>query len=189
MNDMSTKFVADTGRRGARFTTAEFARMCKLGAFDDMKVELVDGELQRLILPMNMHASRQAMIVGRLWTALGSERQGLVRGEIGIDLGGDTVLGCDAALLRASFTEHRWPRPNELLLVIEVSETTLGRDLGLKMPRYAAALIPNCWVVDSAASVVHVFSDPADGAYRQVMAIPFGDPMPVPGTDATITLA
>lgn len=189
MNDMSSRIVADVGTRRARFTTAEFARMCELGTFDDMKVELVDGELERLNKPMNMHASRQAMIVGMLWTALGVERQALIRAEIGIDMGGDTVLACDAALLRAPFDEHRWPRPDELLLVIEVSETTLGRDLGMKVPRYAAAGIPNCWVVDGAASVIHSYGRPVDGAYGDVTMIRFGEPLSVPGMDATITPA
>ncbi|HEX8389786.1 MAG TPA: Uma2 family endonuclease [Sphingomonas sp.] len=186
MNDMSARIIADVRSRGARFTTAEFARMCELGAFDDMEVELIDGELQRLILPMNPHASRQAMVVVRLAQVRPLE---LVRGEIGIDLGDDTVLGCDAALLRAPLLENRWPRPDELSLVVEVSETTLGRDLGLKMPRYAAAGVANCWVIDGAASVVHAFSDPMDGSYRNVRVTPFGEPLSVPGTDATITLA
>jgi len=110
-------------------------------------------------------------------------------GEIGIDLGDDTVLGCDAALLRGPLLENRWPRPDELSLVVEVSETTLGRDLGLKMPRYAAAGVANCWVIDGAASVVHAFSDPMDGSYRNVRVTPFGESLSVPGTDATITLA
>ena len=188
MNDMSTKIVAETTGRGARFTTAEFERMCKLGTFDDMTVELVDGGLERLNKPMDMHASRQAMIVGMLWAALGVERQGLIRAEIGIDMGGDTVLACDAALLRAPLSENRWPRPDELLLVIEVSETTLGRDLGMKVPRYAAAGISNCWVVDGTASVIHSYGGLVNGTYGDVAVVRFGEPLSIPGTDATITL-
>jgi hypothetical protein len=138
---------------------------------------------------MNMHASRQAMIVGMLWVALDVERQTLIRAEIGINMGGDTVLACDAALLCAPMSENRWPRPDELLLVIEVSETTLGRDLGMKVPRYAAAGIPNCWVVDGAASVVHSYGRLVDGAYSDVTMIRFGEPLSIPGTDAIITPA
>ncbi len=189
MNDMSSRIVADVGNRRAHFTTAEFARMCGLGAFDDMKVELVDGELERLNKPMDMHASRQAMIVGMLWAALDAGRQALIRAEIGIDMGGDTVLACDAALLRMPLGENRWPRPDELLLVIEVSETTLGRDLGMKVPRYAAAGVPNCWVIDGPASVIHSYGRPVDGAYSDVTVIRFGESLSVPGTEITITLA
>lgn len=185
MNDMSSRIAADAGGRGARFTTAEFARMCELGAFDDMKVELVDGELERLIKPFANHAHWQALVLIRLASLCSHER---LVGEAGIDMGDATVLGCDAALLYGP-APLRWLRPDEVLLVIEVSGTTLARDLGLKLRRYAAAGVPHYWVVDGSGEVVHVFTEPQDGAYRQHAVVRFIEPLSVPGTDATITLA
>jgi Uma2 family endonuclease len=187
MNDLSpssTRFTADAGRRPGRFTTAEFLRMGEVGAFDDIKVELVDGEIERMQSPKGTHGGFQAAIVGQLWMLAGAR----VMGETGIDLGSDTVLGCDAALLRAPMREHRLLRPEEVLLVVEVAHTSLDRDMGLKRARYATAGIPHYWVVNTADRVAYVLGRPVEGDYRNEEEISFGDPLDVPGTDATITI-
>ena len=110
----------------ARFTTAEFLRMCESGAFDDMKIELVDGELERMPPPQNEHGRRQSTAVIRLSRVIAEE---LLRGEVGIDLGNDTVLGCDAAILVAPVLGNRILRPDEVRLAVEVAETTRSRDM------------------------------------------------------------
>ena len=160
--------------------------MCEVGAFADIKVELVDGEIDRLNQPQNPHSRRQTSILVRL-ARLCPET--LLRVEIGIDLGDDTVFGCDLALLREPVEERYWLQPDDLALVIEVSVSTLSRDLGLKLPRYAAAGVPELWIVDDHARVTHVYRDPVDGAYANSAMIPFTAALPVPGTDASITLA
>ncbi len=169
----------------ARFTTAEFLRMCESGAFEDWKVELVDGELERMQQPLNNHAMRQAQIVFLLAQAIGIE---LVRGEVGIEVGNDTVLACDAAVLRQSVSGNRLLRPDDLALVVEISETTLNRDLGMKRRKYAAASIPVYWVIDGDRSVIHVHAEPVDGEYADIHTVKFGQPLVVPGMTETITL-
>lgn len=168
----------------ARFTAAEFRHMALLGAFDDMKVELIDGELERMNPPMGGHATRQAMIIAQLWPVVGER----LVGEVGIDLGNDSVVGCDAAVLQRRMAEQRMLEPAEVLLVIEVAETTIGRDLGLKRVKYAAAGIGHYWVVDGTAAVVHVHARPYQDGYAEVTVVRFGEPLAVPGTDRTIRL-
>jgi Uma2 family endonuclease len=170
----------------ARFTTAEFLRMCEVGAFDDIKVELVDGELERMPPRQNEHGRRQSMVVIRLSRVIAEE---LLRGEVGIDLGNDTVLGCDAAILIAPASGNRILRPDEVALAVEVAETTAARDMGMKRLKYAGAGIAHYWVIDSARSVVHVWSEPLNGDYAQVSTVRFGEPLAVPGTDQTIVIA
>lgn len=178
----------DAAAGPARFTAAEFVQMASLGAFDDMKVELVDGELKRMNPPMNDHGDRQAQVVGQLWAML-RHTGNAVRGEVGIELNGDTVVSCDAAILHAPVQGRRLLHPGEVLLAIEIAETTLARDLGLKRGRYAAAGIAHYWVVDGARRVVHVHGSPVDGEYTRLASVPFGEPLAVPGTDAAIILA
>jgi Uma2 family endonuclease len=185
-----TRFLAPSALSyRARFTTAEFQHMCTIGAFGDMKVELVDGEIERLILPKNEHARLQALVMFELLRVLGREALDRVRGEVGVDLGNDTVLGGDVTLLRHPVADPDWIGPEHILLVVEVSVTTLGRDLEMKLPRYAAAGIPHYWVVDAKRSVVHAHSEPVDGDYKTVLTVRFREPLAVPGTDATITLS
>lgn len=186
MNEMTHIVPAPADEVRTRLTTAEFLRMNDCGAFDEVKVELVDGELQFMQNPLNNHAMRQAQLVIRLAGVMGEDR---VRGEVGIDLGYDTLLGCDVAALCQAVTENRMLRPDDLMLVIEISETTLRRDLGMKRGKYAAAGIRCYWVVDGNHRVVHVHTEPVDGDYVAVHTIRFGEPLTVPGTDATITLS
>ena len=172
----------------ARFTTAEFLRMIESGALDDIKIELIDGELQRMNPPMNMHSARQAAMVFRLAQALGDNGIERVRGELGIVLGDDTVVGCDAAVLIAPTRDHRLLAPDEVLLVVEIAETTATRDLVMKRKKYAKAGIPHYWVVEGAKARTHVFSCPESADYSDRATVSFGELLPVPGTDATIVI-
>lgn len=170
----------------ARFTTAEFLRMAEVGAFDDMKVELVDGELDRITPPTNDHAARQAMVMIRLGAVCPVH---LLRGGVGIDLGDDTVLACDLAVLREGIDGRRLLNRGDVILLVEIAETTTARDTGLKRLKYAQAGIARYWIVDGARSVVHIHADPVDGDYADVRTVRFGEPLPVPGTGATIVLS
>lgn len=185
MNKPATFTAIDTSFR-ARFTAAEFLHMAEIGAFDDMKVELVDGEIERMNPPQSRHAGLQARVVIRLAQVV-SER--LILGDVGIAVDHDTVLGCDAALLIAAIDEHRVLQPDEILLVIEIAETTIVRDKGMKRIKYAAADVPHYWVVDGPREVVHVYGEPIDGDYAQVATTRFGEPLAVPGTSDTIVIA
>lgn len=185
MNRPAHPSSTDSGH--ARFTAAEFRQIAATGAFADMAVELIDGELQRMNPPMSDHGARQASVTGKLW-AIFEGRLQAVLGEVGIQLDDDTVVGCDVGVLRAPIEGNRLLFPADLLLVVEVVETTLDRDTGLKRRKYAAAGIAHYWVVDGARGVVHVYGEPIAGDYAQIATIRFGDPLAVPGTDATIRL-
>jgi Uma2 family endonuclease len=169
----------------ARFTTTEFLRMGESGAFYGMKIELVSGELERIDVPLAKHAARQAQIAIRLSRLLPETR---ILGGVGIDLGNDTVLGCDVAVLREPVEDNRVLVATELLLVIEVAETSIARDATMKRFAYAGGGIPNYWVVDGNRSIVHVYAEPVEGDYKQLQSVSFGKPLAVPGTNGTITI-
>jgi Uma2 family endonuclease len=169
----------------ARFTIAEFVRMGESGAFDDMRIELVDGELERMDLPLASHAARQAKIGIRLSGLLPEAR---IMGGVAVDLGNDTVLGCDVAVLREPVEGNRLPVAADFLLVIEVAETSVARDATMKRFAYGRGGIPHYWVVDGARSVVHIYASPVEGDYTRFHSVGFGEPVAVPDTDGTITI-
>ncbi len=171
----------------ARFTTAEFSHMAASGAFDDMKVELVKGGLERVNFPKSRHSIRQTQLLFALTRAIDGTTL-KATAEIGIDLGNDTVRGCDVAILRAVPEQDRWMRPHEMLLVVEVAETTIRRDLGYKRVDYADAGIAQYWVVDGDRSIVHVYADPVAGEYASVRTVRFGEALAVPGTEQSIVI-
>lgn len=159
--------------------------MSEAGAFADMKVELVDGELERMTPPMSSHGQRQIWVGIALAAVL---PKSLLIGEVGIAFGDDTVLACDAAVLRAPVPENRMLTPADLSLVIEIAETTIARDMDMKRIKYASAGISTYWVVDGDRSVIHVFAEPIDGDYASISTVRFGAPLAVPGSDRTIVI-
>lgn len=167
----------------ARFTAAEFLQMCAVDAFPDMKIELVDGQLERHDLAMNRHA----MLQGKVWFALaGVIDAAVLLGTVGIILGDDTVVACDGAVLRKPITGNRMLVPDDIALVMEVAETTIARDMGMKRIKYASAGIAAYWVIDGARSVIHIFAEPVDGDYAAINTVRFGQPLAVPGAGTIV---
>ena len=75
----------------------------------------------------------------------------------------------DLALLqwRDDYYRHAHPVPTDILLLIEVADTTVGTDRSVKMPLYARTGITEVWLVNIPEELVEIYSDPADGAYRR----------------------
>ncbi|KQO57385.1 Uma2 family endonuclease [Sphingomonas sp. Leaf257] len=169
----------------ARFTALEFLHMVESGAFESMKVELIDGELERMNPPMGSHARAQSDVLIELASVVSKDR---LCGEIGIILNDSTVVACDAALLRQPLVENRFLTPYDVQLVVEIAQTTQSRDMGLKRMLYAQAGVPTYWVIDGVRRVVHVYADPVEGDYCSVHTVRFGEALAVPGSDAAITL-
>jgi Uma2 family endonuclease len=78
----------------------------------------------------------------------------------------------DAVVLKPPFRGFRpeQPKPNELALVVEVSDTTLQFDLGVKARLYARAGIEDYWVIDLKGRCLIVHRKPVDGEYQSVEA-------------------
>jgi Uma2 family endonuclease len=176
--------TVDTGG-AARFTAAEFLHMVEAGAFDDMNVELVEGELQRMPPAGNSHSRRHGSVAFRLMSAVG---EALVRIEAGVQIDDGNILGPDVALLTRAVAEDGPLPVDSVALAVEVAESSIDRDLGVKRLLYAGAGIPHYWVVDGKRFVTHVFERPVDGDYSALQLVSFGKPLAVPGTDATIIL-
>jgi Uma2 family endonuclease len=69
---------------------------------------------------------------------------------------------------------HRHPGPADVYLLIEVSDTTPAYDRETKVPTYAAAGIPEVWLVNLPEARVEVFRGPRRGAYRRVSSVSRG---------------
>jgi Uma2 family endonuclease len=185
MNRLSEHFRHE-GAAPARFTAAEFLRMADLGAFDEMKVELDDGEIVRMNPPYAPHGAAVAQVIVALATRV--QGSGLrLSGEASVVLAEDTVFAFDAALVRGELPEGRY-RPDQLSLVVEVSDTSLDRDLGRKLREYARTGVPLYWVVDVNARVTHVMSRPGDNGYAVRDVFRFGEPLELPEGLGTIVL-
>ena len=76
---------------------------------------------------------------------------------------------------RDDFYRRAHPKPEDILLVIEVSDTTLEYDLKVKVPLYARAGVTEAWVVNLPGKRVKAYADPEGGAYQTVKSYARGE--------------
>ncbi|MEX2156146.1 MAG: Uma2 family endonuclease [Gemmatimonadales bacterium] len=95
-------------------------------------------------------------------------------------LGAHDVPQPDVAVLtRRGDRYPRHPRAADILLVIEVADTTVAYDRDIKMPLYARAGIPEAWLVDLPADRIDVYRDPVGGQHATVRSVSRGDVLTV----------
>lgn len=156
-------------------TAEEFLRMGEAGVFGPgARLELIEGEIVEMAPIGSPHASCVAILHGHFVRQV--RDSAFVWGQNPIWINERSVPQPDLALLmpRADKYRNSHPRPAEVLLVIEVSDTTLTYDLGTKVPLYARAGITEAWVVDLGAREVRVFRDAAPGGYRTSFTVAVG---------------
>ena len=155
---------ADGKRR--RFDVDEYYAMAEAGILsEDDRVELLDGE----IVTMAPIGSRHANSVGRLTHLLTEQvrRDALVWIQNPVRLGDRTELQPDVMLLKWGDYSQGHPGPEDVLLLIEVSDTTVESDRGVKLPLYARSGIREVWIVDLPAQSVEVYSEPTGSEYAR----------------------
>ncbi|MGH7231019.1 MAG: Uma2 family endonuclease [Nitrospiraceae bacterium] len=153
--------------RTRRFSIEEFHRMAEVGVLkEEDRVELIDGE----IIPMTPIGPEHAACVDWLTRLLIQRVPAdiVVHVQNPFQFPHHIALYPDLALLRPPTDRYRnrSPRPEDVLLVIEVSDTSLERDRAAKIPRYAEAGVPEVWLVDLSRQEVLIFRDPSGGQYR-----------------------
>ena len=142
----------------------DFLLLNERGSFADYaKAELLDGEIWVVNAIHSRHASVQAELHGRLWSALaalGSSLKTYITPSIDV---GDTSLP-EPDLVVGEPHEKGFVPLAKVALLIEVSDTTLDVDLGRKLKIYARAAIAEYWVVDINECVIHrLWSPTVDG--------------------------
>jgi Uma2 family endonuclease len=152
-----------------RFTADEYMRMGEVGILgEDEHVELIRGEILTMSPIGPRHSAFVANLTRLLVVALGERATVWIQSTV--RLFPDTMPEPDLALLRQRRRAYReaHPAPEDIALVIEVAETSLAYDRGTKLALYAAAGIPECWVVDAAAEAIEVYREPREPRYQQV---------------------
>lgn len=173
------------------WTAERFELAAEAGLFGDDRVELLHGEVLVLAPMRPPHAAAVGRLAYLLIPAL-ANRDVSVGIERPVQLDGLTEPLPDAWIARGtpSSYDDRHPSAQDLLLAIEVSDSTLGRDLRGKLPTYAAAGIPVVWVVALGAGEVIEHRDPDAGLslYRSVRVVGRGSELQVPGTPLAIAV-
>ena len=157
-----------------RFTVDEYHRMAEAGLFGDERVELLDGLIVELSPIGPRHWRRHANIVAYLNDVV--RGRALVVGQGSFPLGTMNEPQPDIALLAPhSGEENRAPSPDERFAFIEVSDSSLAKDVGPKLRLYARSGIADYLVVDVDANVLRHYAEPHEGEYRRAVQLTNND--------------
>jgi len=164
-------------------TVKEYHRMAEAGILtEDDRVELLDGRLIAMspIGPGHLHCVNRLnqLFSRRVYTHESPAAWISVQNPIQIDDASEPEP--DLTLLRPDAPQDDTPRPEDVLLVVEVADSTADYDRTVKQPRYARAGIPVYWLVDLGAEVVDVTSDPKGNAYAERRRYGRGGALPLP---------
>jgi Uma2 family endonuclease len=163
-----------------RFSLEQYHKMGEAGIFPpDIKVELIDGE----IIPMSI-GKDHAAIVNRLNKKL---VRGLAEDSATITIQNPLTISDDSEPLpdvlvlkyREDDYQQHLPQPEDVLVVIEVADSTLRYDQQAKVPKYARFKIPETWVVDVNGERIWVYQQPGQDAYLHIQAFERGSQVKV----------
>lgn len=150
-----------------KWTLEDFERLSELGFFGGIegpreRVELIDGEL----VPMAAKGARHEWVRARLQRYL-SHLLPLtieVYGEPGWRPGGERYVEPEIIVCKAGFRPTSVP-PAEVLVLIEVADTSMRFDRGVKARLYASAGVTEYWAVDANTLSTRVHRQPSDSGY------------------------
>jgi Uma2 family endonuclease len=152
--------------RRHRITVEQFYRMGEVGLLaPDERVELIEGEIIDMAPIGAPHAYWSGELAAALTTALGP--RALVRHRLPVRLDSHSEPQPDIAVVAPHAHRYRFAHPaaGDVLLLVEVSESTLRFDRDIKSALYARHGIPELWIVNLDANRLLVFREPQAGVY------------------------
>lgn len=161
------RIQTDPPRR--RFTVDEYMKLAEVGILaDGERVELIDGDVIEMSPIGNPHEARTAAS-NRLLAPLFIEGRAVLRVQGHVRLDENNRPEPDLALLkwRDDLYENQSPAPEDILLLIEVSDSTLDSDRSVKLALYARFNIPEVWIENIPDRVVEAYTNPVEGQYTE----------------------
>jgi Uma2 family endonuclease len=149
-------------------TADEYERMGRAGVFgDSARLELLAGEIFEMSPIGSPHAACVKFLSQLLITTFAGKAIVGVQDPVRLDDFSEPQP--DLALLRwrEDFYRASHPTPADVLLLIEVADTTVETDRRHKLPLYARAGVVEVWIVNLPGACVEVYAEPREGAYQR----------------------
>ncbi|NNJ27470.1 Uma2 family endonuclease [Alienimonas chondri] len=204
MSSLLHEIAAGVAPPPPSLTTAEFERQCVTGAFPpDWNVELLDGMLIlcdrrdeageiNTVGPQHSYFTRR---LDELLSPLAAATGCCYRAQMGTSLPPDDAPQPDGLIAKGATADYRDRNPAaaDVLLTIEVAQSSLEHDRTTKLQTYAQAGLSPYWILNVAARTLEVRTDPdpAAGSYRTLVTLTAADTatLPLPGGDVSLPLA
>jgi len=148
---------------------------------EESRVELIAGEIVTKMSIGPTHAAAINRLVRLLSSLAGTRCILAVQNPVALDEFSEPEP--DVALLapRADFYARGHPQAGEVLLLIEVADSSLAFDRDRKIPLYAAAGIPEAWLIDLNDRSLTIFRQPAGRNYLEIFRPADDESIPLPG--------
>jgi Uma2 family endonuclease len=173
-----------------RFNVTEYYQMAEAGILTPAdRVELIAGEIIKLSPIGSPHAACVTRLTRLFHNIIENEEIISTQNPVRLDNYSEPVP--DIALLkpRKDYYAARHPVPADVLLIVEVADSSLLKDRNIKVPLYAGAGIAEVWLINLPEELIEVYFDPRDGEYRKVQKFKRGEIADSPTvTDVSLTV-
>jgi Uma2 family endonuclease len=172
------------------FTVHEYHKMGEAGILtEDDRVELIEGEI--VVMPPigEGHFGNVNRFTDKFYVFRG---RAVIHIQNPVRLGLKNEPEPDIVLLRfrEDFYAGKFPEPDDVLLLVEIADSSLAYDRNTKVPLYAKAGIQEYWIVDLIHREIVVHRDPSRARYRSIQQVKPGDtiaPMAFPDVSLAVT--
>lgn len=170
----------DVERARRLFTIDEYVRMAESGILaHDERVELIDGEIVEMSPMGTPHVAFVVNLTHLLVHAVGDHAR--VSVQLPVRLPPRSMPEPDLAVLRPRSYRQTGPSDDDVLVMVEVADTSLRYDRMVKLRVYARAGVPEYWIVDANAETLEIYRSPRGDSYEERHTPSRDDRVAIPG--------
>nr|WP_298719909.1 Uma2 family endonuclease [uncultured Steroidobacter sp.] len=186
---MATNPISDRNHIPYRFSVEQYYRMAEVGLLaPDARTELIEGEICDMPPIGCRHAATVSWLHRQLAKAVGD--RAWVFEQSPLRLSSHSEPQPDLMLLRPRPDQYSQAHPTarDILLVIEVSDSSWLYDREVKMPLYAAYGVRDAWLIDIGVRTLDCFGAPHGGAFVEQTSLQVPGPLLVPSLAVCVDL-
>ncbi len=186
-SDMSRATLSIPGEH--RFTVQDYYRMGEVGIIPpEQKTELIDGKVVYMAPPGSEHSGTVSYLMETFAPLV---NRAMISPQNPVRLNNYNEPQPDLAMLRRrkDFYSETHPQPADVLLMIEVADSSLLKDTKIKRPKYAEAGIAEYWIIDLNFRCVHICREPDGKEYRSIRKLSRGSVAPLAFPDFSIKVS
>jgi len=161
--------ITDSTVTRHRISVDDYYRMGEVGILrQDTRLELIEGDIIDMAPIGSVHAGTVKRLAKLFMNTVGNSSIVSVQDPVRLDAYSEPQP--DIALLRPREDYYRdaHPQSGDVLLIVEVAETSLAYDQGTKVPLYARHGIPEVWVLDVRSNQLHIYRQPEQDSYEVI---------------------
>ncbi len=173
-----------------RFSVDDYYRLAQAGILgEDDRVELIEGEIVMMTPIGSRHATCVSDTTHLLVGILGN--RAIVRVQLPVRLDDHSEPEPDVCVARPRADRYAdgHPGPADVLLLIEISDSSLAYDRDVKIPLYYRNGVDSVWIIDLARNLVQAYSGASSDGYLERRTLRAGDRIAIPGMDVVIDVA